>query len=290
MDSIAYTPRLSYSPAPFGNAARTSSQQPRRAASLPNKVDAGSRNIFQRALLWIKGWMQSRVKAASLGRALSPFIKAAKTDGASAISPDHVKKLASALADGASSHAASLVAETVRDSVRSLDLTELKRLQVFLRSRSASGTQCEKTLFDTVQCSIKDAKVKEAKRNLSAALAKFSQLSAKPFEFDFLVSAIQHDLLTIVDLVQPAGSDATATGTVEFESASSVITPQALKAWFDGHSPVQQKRVKANLWSIANDFGLTRGGARADQAMHAFCRTATTLLWPDDKRHARLYD
>lgn len=290
MDSIAYTPRLPYTQAPAGSAARTSSQQPRRAVSLPNQAHASSPNIFQRALIWIKGWVQSRAKAASLNRALSPFIKAAKTNSAIAISPEHVKKLASALADGASSHTASLVAETVRDSVRSLDLAGLKRLQVSLRSGTPSGTQCEKTLLETVECSIKDAKVKEAKRNLSEALTKFSQSSAKPFELDFVVSAIQHNLLTIVDLVQPAGRNATAAGMVEFESASSVISRQALKTWFDGHSPVHQKRVKTNLWSIANDFSLTRSGARADQAMHAFCRTATTLLWPDDKRHAGLYD
>lgn len=241
--------------------------------------------------------MQSRVKAASVNRALSPFVKAAKPDSTGLITDAHFKKLKSALAlaDGSKMQAAALMKEIVRDSVRSLDLAGLELLQNLLGSQNASDTQWKKPLLEEVECSIKDAKVKEAQRNLSEALILFSKMSAKPFELDFLVSAIQHNLLTIVDLVQPtesiaAGSEAETTRKIGFEAASSVITLPALKTWFNGHSSVQQNRLKTNLWSVANDSRLSFSDAESDQAMFAFCRTITTLLWPKDSRHGIFYN
>ena len=239
--------------------------------------------------------MQSRVKAASLNRALAPFIKAAKTDIASVITEDHLKKLGSALTDGARKHDASLVAEVVRDNVKSLDLDGLKRLKALLGKLTVLDTPFQRTLVNTVSDSIKDAKLREARCNLSDALTLFSQSSAGTFEYDFVVPAIQHDLLTIMDLVQPAG-DVLARAVnefpreIEFESAAFVITRPALEKWFNGHSHTQKGRVKFNLWSIANDGKLKSSSAESDQAMFAFCRTVTTLLWPDDKRHATLYN
>ena len=97
MDTIARIPRLPYSQTP-GNAASNLAKQPLKATAPATRADVRSHNIFQRTLLWIKGWVQSRVKAASVNRALSPFVKAAKPDSTGLITDAHFKKLKSALA------------------------------------------------------------------------------------------------------------------------------------------------------------------------------------------------
>lgn len=294
MDSIPRTDRLPYLHVPSGNAQRIG-QQSQRATNLANKVEVRSRNIFQRALLWVKEWVQSRVQSARISRALAPFVKAAKADSAGVISAEHVKKMNSVLADGTNPHAIPLLAETVQDSIQSLNLVELKRFQSSLGQLSTTKTLPGKTLSDAVDRRIKDARINEAKSHLSNALGVFSEMSAKPFEAVFLISAIQSDLLTILDLFQPAeGSaaeaEASASQRITFDSASSVITLQALTTWFDGHSPAQKQRVKANLWSVASDYSQVSDGPKPEQAVFAFCQSVTTLLWPKDSRHAYFAD
>nr|WP_314624537.1 hypothetical protein [uncultured Noviherbaspirillum sp.] len=295
MDSIAYTSRLPYAEVLSRNPSRLfKQQQPQRAANLVNKVDTPSRSIFQRALLWIKGWVQGRVKAASINRALAPFIKAAKAGSASAITPEHLNKLASALADGGNPHVARLIAGTVRKSIKSLDLAGLKRLKNLLGRLNQSGTHLEKTLLETVDGNIKEAKVKEAKLNLYSALSIFSEWSAKPVNANskagISLDSIKHNLLTIIDLLEPAGKitdvdDAEHLRKIDFRAASSVITKQTLNSWFMEHSPNQQPRVKTNLWSMAQDSVLERSASEGDRAIHAFCTAVTKSLWPNDKRH-----
>jgi hypothetical protein len=293
MESIAHTSRRAYAEAPGGNTNRISGEQPQRLASRATKIKTNTSccTIFHRTLLWIKGWVQSRVKAASLNRALSPFISAAKSGNSSVITPEQLKKLEAALADGARPHAVSLLAETVRASVKSLNLVELKRLQLSLGQLTPSGTRFQKDLSATLDRSIEDAKINEAKCHLLETLSIFSKMSAAPVDPDFLVSDIQHHLLRITNLAQPmdgisARSGPRAARKISFESASSIITRQALKTWFDEHSAEQQASIKADLWRLTNDYGPARNGAEADQAVFAFCRTVTTVLWPEDSRHA----
>jgi hypothetical protein len=290
MDSIPHTSRPSHAEVHGGKVPQISRQQP-RVANLANKVDTRSRSIFHRALLWIKGWVQPRAKMSAINRALAPFIKAAKADSRCVISIEHLNKLESMLADSSNPHAIPLVAETVPDNIKLLNLVGLKRLKSSLGQLASSETLLGKTLLDTVDRRINDVQINEAKYRLSNALGVFSEMSAKTSEPDFLVSVIQSDLLTILDLVEPteriaAETEGSASQRITFESASSVMTLQALRTWFDGHSPAQQLRVKTNFWSVAYDYSLVRDGAKADQAVFAFCRSVTTLLWPEDPRHA----
>ena len=275
MDALGFASRRSFSEVHGARTQRNCIEQLPRATASAGRVNVNSRNIFQRALIWIKGWVQSRVKAASLNRALVPFIKAAKTDSATVIRPHHLKKLAAVMADGAKQHDVSLVAEVVRDNVNSLDLTGLKRLRIELGKLTPSGTPFERTLLETVDGSINDAKVTEAKRNLSKVLTSFSRLFASPSDASFVLPDIHHYLLTILKLVQPAGDSPQK---IEFKSASSVITTETLTEWFDGYSLPEKQRVKANLRSIAIDSSITRASPEADRAMKAFCRFVTTLI------------
>lgn len=274
MDAIARRELLDSFARFDGNAPHACSTRSARARALTSVANSDKSNIFQRTLLWIKGLVQSRAKAISLNRALFPFIKHAKQKSTCLIPDDQFKNLASALARPVEckQHAAGLVAEVVRDNVKTLNLVELKRLQALVRERPSPGEPLEQILLIEVDNCVIEAKAKEAKRNLSEALDIFSRLSAESFDADFVVSAMHHNLQTINDLAQP------------------VVTNKALNTWYEGHSTAQKKRVKLNLWSVAMDSSLAHSESQSDKQMYSFCNSATKSLWPDDMRHTILYN
>ena len=268
-----------------------SSDGPRAAARASRSLDDVI-SIFQRSVVHITDCIRAPIAGMRISRALVPFIEKAKEKTSGPIANDRFEALQSAFvcAMGANRRMDEFASEAVRNNIKSLHLSEIKVLQKLFRERENSGSHLDPSLLSAVDDCVREAVIREAKRNLSEVLTRFSKHSAGTFDTEVDLSAMEHNFVEILMLVQPA-ADATGKDNADcpecdtFESASSIITQEALKPWFNRHSRSQQSRVKTNLWITANDLQLAKSDGRSDRLIHAFCKFATKLLWPKDPRN-----
>jgi hypothetical protein len=248
---------------------------PRAQATRPTPV---SKNFFERIVEQVRTWVQSRVAAIKLNRALLPFIGKARDEASASLTGKHFEKLASALAfattvkDGSNG----LIDKVVRNSVKGLTLEQQSALR-----KQFEGKPTEDRFLLALEDCVQNAAIAKGQDNLAEGLEIFAQYSAPPFDVERAADAVQHSLETILDL---ARSDTELPLRDQFRSASTIIAGENVQSWFKRQPPAQQLRIRCNLRATASDLTMAESSRRSDRLLQAFCASILDTLPPARKR------
>jgi hypothetical protein len=251
------------------------------------------KNIFQRVLLHIREWVESRVNTTRIKRALDPFINEAGGKVFGSLTEQHFEKLESALssANRVKSGKGKVIDKAVRDNLNQFNLVQRRALQDQLAQRGQSGKPVDAALMQAVHNCVQEALIARIEAQLFVILEAFAMHAAKPFEELVAAKELEQPLEMILDLVRP-DSGATVQ-TVQVDNLFKCLTTlgiKSIKAWFSHQRPVQQQRIGAAILHAAKNPDFLKPDApKAHRSFQAFCAVIsgfavkpgeTCLIWP----------
>lgn len=210
-----------------------------------------TKNIFQRALLHISDWVKSRVAAAKIRSAMTPFIEHATKTGAPMPTTSHCNALGDAIRSAFAMHhgAEEAVAQAVRRSMEGMDRNEKIGLRSEL-NKTGLGERVRDSLLQAVNHSIAQSIANDADYLALQALKNITS------SFAIQMNVAYAFICEHLKVVRPTGDSV-------FEQESSFspvrqmacISPSkdsAVLTWFAAQSAFGQRKIIDALDQAAN--------------------------------------